>query len=160
MWEKEKMLLPFPEQISVSESHLRCCLQMFSISKIGKDFLTPTKSNSKSCNLKKKWNWSNGWLIKSQGLRSVRFVWFEEFLPLGLIFSLKVRGNELQCWLISLLWLLLSSVFQQSNQGTLTHSHTMTPYDGSWKEAFRKHCGKRRNCLYMQFLLFPQCFLL
>ena len=22
----------------------------------------------------------------------------------------------------------------------------------------RKHCGKRRNCLYKQFLLFPQCF--
>ena len=21
-----------------------------------------------------------------------------------------------------------------------------------------KHCGKRRNCLYKQFLLFPQCF--
>ena len=22
----------------------------------------------------------------------------------------------------------------------------------------RKHCGKRRNCLYEHFLLFPQCF--
>ena len=42
----------------------------------------------------------------------------------------------------------------------LTHSHTKTPFDGSGKEAFWKHCGKRRNCLYKQFLLFPQCFLL
>ena len=23
-----------------------------------------------------------------------------------------------------------------------------------------KHCGKRRNCSYEQFLLFPQCFIL
>ena len=42
----------------------------------------------------------------------------------------------------------------------LTHSHTMTPIDRSGKKAFWKHCGKRRNCLYKQFLLFPQCFLL
>ena len=28
----------------------------------------------------------------------------------------------------------------------LTHSHTMTPFDASRKQAFRKHCGKRRNC--------------
>ena len=28
----------------------------------------------------------------------------------------------------------------------LTHSHTMTPFDAPWKQAFRKHCGKRRNC--------------
>ena len=41
----------------------------------------------------------------------------------------------------------------------LTHSHTMTPFDASGKEAFGKHCGKWRNCLYKQFLLFPQCFL-
>ena len=34
----------------------------------------------------------------------------------------------------------------------------MTPFDASGKEAFQKHCGKRRNCLYKQFLLFPQCF--
>ena len=42
----------------------------------------------------------------------------------------------------------------------LTHSHTMTPFDVSGKEAFWKHCGKRRNCLYKQFLLYPQYFLL
>ena len=41
----------------------------------------------------------------------------------------------------------------------LTYSH-MTPFDASGKEAFWKHCGKRRNRLYKQFLLFPQCFLL
>ena len=29
----------------------------------------------------------------------------------------------------------------------LTHSHTMTPFDAPWKQAFRKHCGKRGNCL-------------
>ena len=28
----------------------------------------------------------------------------------------------------------------------LTHSHTMTPFDAPGKEAFCKHCGKRRNC--------------
>ena len=28
----------------------------------------------------------------------------------------------------------------------LTHSHTMTPSDAPGKQAFGKHCGKRRNC--------------
>ena len=28
----------------------------------------------------------------------------------------------------------------------LTHSHTMTPFDTPGKQAFWKHCGKRRNC--------------
>ena len=28
----------------------------------------------------------------------------------------------------------------------LTHSHTMTPFDDPWKQAFLKHSGKRRNC--------------
>ena len=28
---------------------------------------------------------------------------------------------------------------------TLTHSHTMTPFDAPGKQAFRKRCGKRRN---------------
>ena len=36
----------------------------------------------------------------------------------------------------------------------------MTTFDGSGKEAFWKHCGNRRNCLYKQFLLSPLCFLL
>ena len=30
--------------------------------------------------------------------------------------------------------------------GISTHSHTMTPFDAPGKQAFRKHCGKRRNC--------------
>ena len=25
-------------------------------------------------------------------------------------------------------------------------------------DGVEKHCGKKRNCLYKQFLLFPQCF--
>ena len=29
---------------------------------------------------------------------------------------------------------------------SLTHSHTMTPFDAPGKQAFWKHCGKRRNC--------------
>ena len=36
------------------------------------------------------------------------------------------------------------------NQGLsgkgLTHSHTTTPFDAPGKQAFRKHCGKWRNC--------------
>ena len=28
----------------------------------------------------------------------------------------------------------------------LTYSHTMTPFDAPGKQAFWKHCGKRRNC--------------
>ena len=41
----------------------------------------------------------------------------------------------------------------------LTLSHSMTPFDAPEKQAFRKHCGKRRNCSSEQFLFFPQCFL-
>ena len=40
----------------------------------------------------------------------------------------------------------------------LTRSHTMAPFDTSRKEAFLKHCGKRRNCLNKQFLPFPTMF--
>ena len=29
---------------------------------------------------------------------------------------------------------------------TLTHSQTTTPFDAPWKQAFWKHCRKRRNC--------------
>ena len=28
----------------------------------------------------------------------------------------------------------------------LAYSHTITPFDVSGKEAFSKHCGKRRKC--------------
>ena len=31
-------------------------------------------------------------------------------------------------------------------ENQLTHSHTMTPFDAPEKQAFRKHCWKRRNC--------------
>ena len=41
----------------------------------------------------------------------------------------------------------------------LTYSHTMTPFDATGKQAFRKHCGQRRIACNEQFLLFPQCFL-
>ena len=36
---------------------------------------------------------------------------------------------------------------------TLTHSHTMPPFDVSGKEAYSKHCGKRRK-----FSPFPTMF--
>ena len=41
----------------------------------------------------------------------------------------------------------------------LTHSHRMTPFDWFGKDAFWKHCRKRRYCLYKKFF-FPKCFLL
>ena len=38
-------------------------------------------------------------------------------------------------------------VFQKhSFSGTLTHSHTMTPFGAPGKQAFWKHCMKKRNC--------------
>ena len=40
----------------------------------------------------------------------------------------------------------------------LTHSHTMTPFDASGKEAFWKHCGKRRNCSQRAISPFPTVF--
>ena len=33
-----------------------------------------------------------------------------------------------------------------STDKELTHSHTMKPFDAPGKQAFWKHCGKRRNC--------------
>ena len=36
----------------------------------------------------------------------------------------------------------------------LTHSHTITPFDTPGKQAFWKHCGKRRNCSFGYFLPF------
>ena len=44
----------------------------------------------------------------------------------------------------------ISVILQCSQTGCkkyLTHFHTMTPYDAPGKQAFWKHCGKRRNCL-------------
>ena len=41
---------------------------------------------------------------------------------------------------------------------TLTHSHTMTPFDASGKQVLRKHCGKRRNCSSRAISPFPTVF--
>ena len=42
----------------------------------------------------------------------------------------------------------------------LTHSHTMTPFDAPWKQAFLKPLwGKGEIARNEQFLLNPQCFL-
>ena len=40
----------------------------------------------------------------------------------------------------------------------LTHSHTMTPFDAPGKQAFGKHCGKRRNCSLRAISPFPTVF--
>ena len=40
----------------------------------------------------------------------------------------------------------------------LTHSHSLTPFDVSRKEAFSKHCGKRRKCWSPAFSPFPTMF--
>ena len=41
---------------------------------------------------------------------------------------------------------------------TLTHSHTMTPFDAPRKQVFWKHCGKRRNCSKWAISPFPTVF--
>ena len=40
----------------------------------------------------------------------------------------------------------------------LTNSHTMTRFDAPGKQAFWKHCGKRRNCLSRAISPFPTVF--
>ena len=40
----------------------------------------------------------------------------------------------------------------------LTHSHRMIPFDSPGKQAFRKHCGKRRNCSSRAISPFPTAF--
>ena len=40
----------------------------------------------------------------------------------------------------------------------LTHSHSMTPFDAPGKQAFWKHCGKRRNCSLRAISPFPTVF--
>ena len=40
----------------------------------------------------------------------------------------------------------------------LKHSHTMTPFDTPGKQAFWKHCGKRRNRLWQAISPFPTVF--
>ena len=41
----------------------------------------------------------------------------------------------------------------------LTHSHTMTAFDASGKQAFLNTVGKGEIARNEQLLLFPQCFL-
>ena len=40
----------------------------------------------------------------------------------------------------------------------LTYSYTMTPFDAPGKQAFWKHCGKRRNCSYWTISPFSTMF--
>ena len=40
----------------------------------------------------------------------------------------------------------------------LTHSHTITPFDAPGKQAFWKHCGKRRYCSWRAISAFPTVF--
>ena len=42
---------------------------------------------------------------------------------------------------------------------TLTHSHTMTPFDAPGNKPFENTVGKGEIARNEQFLLFPQCFL-
>ena len=46
----------------------------------------------------------------------------------------------------------------KSRHRVLTHSHTMTPFDAPEKQAFWKHCGKRRNCSLWAISPFPTVF--
>ena len=64
------------------------------------------------------------------------------------------------CVCVSLHEILVFFCLYSFTATVLTLSHIMTPFDGSGKEDFWKHCGKRRNCLYKQFLPFAQFFLL
>ena len=45
-----------------------------------------------------------------------------------------------------------------SSGNGLTHSHTMIPFDAPEKQAFWKHCGKRRNCSKRAISPFPTVF--
>ena len=61
---------------------------------------------------------------------------------------------------------ILCQVIIRTRFGILTDRQTYRPTDMSkaiyphFVEGGHKHCEKRRNCLYKQFLFFPQCFLL
>ena len=45
-----------------------------------------------------------------------------------------------------------------SYEDALTHYHTIPSFDAPEKEAFRKHCGKRRKCWRPAFSPFPTMF--
>ena len=62
------------------------------------------------------------------------------------------------CGLILLFTLCKINSWLQMAVKRLTHSHTMTHFDASGKQAFWKHCGKRRNCLLRAISPFPTVF--
>ena len=43
-------------------------------------------------------------------------------------------------------------------EGHLIHYHTIPTFDAPEKEAYRKHCGKRRKCWLPAFSSFPAMF--
>ena len=60
-------------------------------------------------------------------------------------------------------WYLLCSVnvwheLHNFHDNSLTHSHTITPFEAPGKQAFWKHCGKRRNCSLRAISPFPMVF--
>ena len=69
--------------------------------------------------------------------KSLKFVVWE-----GVNVSLMYRVRSTKWQLITGISSLINTSFV-----TLTHSQTMTPFDAPGKQAFWKHCGKRRNCL-------------
>ena len=83
-------------------------------------------------------------------------LWFQT--PLSLYWVIYV-------WMLhSLVGMLLEKYLKEtynldkSHSHAITHSHTMTPFDAPGKQAFRKHCGKRRNCSWRAISPFPTVF--
>ena len=71
--------------------------------------------------------------------------WWHWFLPYWKVFCLKITPSV--CLFlkgVSAPYVMVEPCFFL--KGWLTHSHTMTPFDAPGKQAFWKHCGKRRNC--------------
>ena len=62
--------------------------------------------------------------------------------------------RSISCWQVTIDWLI---DFNYVN-AILSHSHTMTPFDAPWKQAFWKHCGTRRNCSSRAISLCPTVF--
>ena len=63
-----------------------------------------------------------------------------------------------------LVWFLLVSKGKSRNRNFFTpvsdksHSHTRTPFDAPWKQAFWKHWENEKLLIIEQFLLFPKVF--
>ena len=70
-------------------------------------------------------------------------------------FFLTLFSKAVCCWSVKMsiygvkVWEAFIKFFvvYDSCKTWLTHSHTTTPFDAPGKQAFWKHCGKRRNCL-------------